>query len=267
MRSNAIHFDIECIQAIYFIKIVRVRDNVSLNRKSEVSAYGTFINKAGFTYRSEASIEWGNGESILGVLVMMNPGEATPETNESIGLAKDGYVDRSPLKIDKTMRKIISIFEQSVFAEQPINGKLIIYNLFNLQKANSKEAVHTLKQLKLDDPVLNSLIKDHDQIRKTLIMSPWVWIGWGCKNTLPLRKLQKQWLHLIDEVNAYKFGVQGNHSLDYYHPNQWIPNRQAMYTIKILKQFKLFHKNKSTTKGMPITTKSLGNNKPVFDEI
>jgi len=241
--------------------------SVRLNRKNEVSAHGTFINKGGFTYRSEASIEWGDGESILGVLVMMNPGEAAPETKESIGLVKDGYVDRSPLKIDTTMRKIISIFEQSVFAEQPINGKLIIYNLFNLQKANSKEAVQTLRRLKLDDPVLNSLSKDHDQIRKTLSMSPWVWIGWGCKNDLSLRKLQKQWLHLIDEIGVYKFGIQGNHQLDFYHPHQWIPDRQQIYTIEILKQFELFHKKKAIVKVISTTTKKLNDKELIIDEV
>lgn len=261
-------FDIESIQIGFNIKnTFEVRDSVSLEKNSEVNVYGDFVKIADHTYRTEASIEWGSGDRVLGVLVMMNPGEAEPITRESKRLVEEGRIVRSPLKVDRTMRKIITIFEQSVFAKQSINGKLIIYNLFNLQKPDSNEAIQALKNLSLDDPILNSLVKETGRIRKTLKLAPWVWIGWGCKDNQMLRVLQKQWLHIIDEVGVHKFGVPGSKPLDFYHPNQWTSDMQQKYTLAILEQFKLNEKNRTMIKDESVFPKRTATNEPIVNEI
>lgn len=126
------------------------------------------------------------------------------------------------------MRQLTSVVYK-IYKEQPqLDGRLYIYNLFNLQNPTSVPAIEAFEELtskgKLNGNHLTVTIKD-------LKEHPWILLGWGCMNKakwINLKQVKLNWLQLIKESGIKSFGKRNGKGDKYYHPCPRSKNRVAM---------------------------------------
>jgi hypothetical protein len=205
-----------------------------VNQKPQ--AYGTFIKKGNRLYRTEAYIEWGNSEGIIGTVIMLNPGSAKLQIDE----LHDETPVHNKLTIDPTMESLIQIIEDLYSGAEQIKGRLYIYNLFPLQNAKSSNAVTEFEKLWLEnESIVKTLPKSKDEIVRQINHSPWVLLGWGCGHRSPyLDGLKSQWLDIISETKTPLLGKVGKSKMDYYHPRPQLQSKQIEYRDELKQQFK-----------------------------
>ncbi|MCZ2260649.1 hypothetical protein [Sporosarcina sp. G11-34] len=205
-------------------------------------AYGTFVKKKNKLYRTEAYIEWGNSEEILGTVIMLNPGSASLKINTF----NDEVPVHNELKIDPTMKSLIQMLEAFHNETGRIKGRLYIYNLFPLQNPKMSKAMNELEELWLEnEPLVKFLPKSKDQLVKQVDQSPWVLLGWGCGPKTPnLTALIDQWLDIINQTKTPVLGKKGKSPLDYHHPRPQLQTKQIEYQLELKRQFDQLTKDK-----------------------
>ena len=208
-----------------------------------VKGQGTFIKKGKNIFRPEAYIQWGNSDSILGTVVMLNPGSAK--------LQFDKLPENSPVHgeiiIDPTMKAVIKLMEELHENTQDLEGRLYIYNLFPLQNPSSDDAVKNFEELwKENEQMVKSFPNKIEILRDRLDKSPWVLVGWGCgKSTGNLDRIKNKWLELIKESNTHIIGKQGKDKLAFYHPRPCIQSQQIEYRKEIKEQYDKIFKSET----------------------
>lgn len=197
-------------------------------------AKGTFIKRNNTIFRTEAYIQWGNSDEVLGTVLMQNPGSATADISINENEERLGN-----LHIDPTIKHLIEILEKA-YPQEKLIGRVYIYNLFSLRNGNGKSSIAEFNELwARDEPLVKGFPKPRDELIKTLQQSQWVLLGWGCGNTnLNLNTLKLQWLDLINEADTVIIGKKGNRALDYHHPRPQLQSSQKEYKSFIVTQLK-----------------------------
>ncbi|WKB36113.1 hypothetical protein QS257_02230 [Terrilactibacillus sp. S3-3] len=136
---------------------------------NQPKAFGSFMLRGGHAFRTSAYIQWGRSQESLGAVLMLNPGSAgfaanNPELREK--LTRFGAA-MGRLQTDPTMNQLIRIIEKIYKDRSSIEGRLYIYNLFNLQETNSDAAVSEFEAL-VDDGrlMLNESLISADELRR-----------------------------------------------------------------------------------------------------
>ncbi|MGD7045974.1 hypothetical protein [Jeotgalibacillus proteolyticus] len=174
-------------------------------------AYGSFLEEKGYTFRTSAFLQWGQGTNSLGSFLLLNPGSSEPLKKSGFTNAEEVY----ELKVDPTMRQIGRLVSR-INESKPMDGRVQIYNLFSFKNPNSKSAINlyeTISQLQ-DTTILNEL-----PLLEELKQHPWMCYGWGIHKTsyrhLSVRK--EKWLNHVKDSKIPTFGKLHSNGYDYYH--------------------------------------------------
>ena len=116
---------------------------------NQPKAYGTFIKRGDYTFRTSAYIQWGQSEKSIGACLLLNPGSADfIKINPNlINELNTSFKTEGEITPDPTMDQLILMVEGIYGKEKPISGRFHIYNLFNLQNAKSMNAVEQFEAL------------------------------------------------------------------------------------------------------------------------
>ena len=219
---------------------------------NQPKAYGTFIKRGEYTFRTSSYIQWGNSEQSIGASLLLNPGSAQLDKELLNELNLTGSAQGGIRSTDPTMKQLIRLIEGTHSSEQhAINGRFYLYNLFSLQEASSKKAIEHFEYL-IDSKIcnMNSFLCSV----KELESHPWILLGWGVeRNTrwTNFELMKKKWLELIKESNIPSFGKRHPKSNNYYHPCPLIPTKQPA----MLENLSRIYKSEIETRSASITPK------------
>lgn len=251
------------------VKTIEMRGDTMIKQVAiqQPRAYGIFVEKKNRLYRTEAYIEWGNSEEIIGTVIMLNPGSASLKMNT---FNVETHVP-SELNIDPTMKSLINMIESFYNDTGRVKGRLYIYNLFPLQNPKMSKALDELEELWLEnEPLVKFLPKPKDQLIQRFEKSPWVLLGWGCgRKTSNITALIDQWMELINQTKTTILGKRGKSLLDYHHPRPQLQSKQIEYQLELKQQFDQLTNHKRKLKYIGIQDVSwerhLENFQPVED--
>ena len=215
---------------------------------SNPKAYGTFIKRGDNIYRTSAFIQWENSEQSIGACLLLNPGSATLDNELLYSLDTVGQASGWIKTEDPTMVQLISFVEKIYSENQPISGRLHIYNLFDLQNTQSQNAIDQFEELvesgqyDLDESLVTiNELKSH----------PWILLGWGVKREKRWKNLQHikgKWLELIVDSKTSAFGKKHKKNNEYYHPCPLIPTKRPMMIEELVSIYK--HKFNAIKEGI-----------------
>lgn len=206
-----------------------------------VKALGIFIKKGDNIFRTEAYIQWGNSDNIIGSVLMLNPGSAKLESKT--------FENNSPthgeIIIDPTMKSLIKLVEEFHYGIENLEGRLYIYNLFPLQNTHNDDAVKKFQLLwNQNEGLVKSFPKERELLLEQFRKSPWILVGWGCgKSTNNLNLVKNKWMKLIEESGVPVIGKMGKGKLNFYHPRPHIQSQQIEYRNEIKEQYNRLLKN------------------------
>jgi hypothetical protein len=163
-----------------------------------VSAFGTFQSLNKKVFRTEAYLQWGNSEELIGLVIMLNPGSSRLASdrewdtfNSACEVGKNLSIT-GQLKMDNTMEALVDIFSK---INPDLNGKLEIYNLFNYRCGNSDEAINSYQSLISEEEYSSFLHSTSPNIA----LYPWVWVAWSEKDAAILNNRKNEILRKIPE--------------------------------------------------------------------
>ncbi|MET1248966.1 hypothetical protein ABWW58_09285 [Sporolactobacillus sp. STCC-11] len=190
----------------------------------QLKAHGTFEMRGINIYRTSAFIQWGDSDQSLGACLLLNPGSASLDVKLMRKLERSGVASGS-INIDPTMEQLIKFLEK-INSEQPISGRLYIYNLFTLKNTKSQNAMKQLKDaVATGEYKLTESLVASSELRK----HPWILLGWGVDKFNHLGKqIKDAWLERIRESGIRSFGKKHVYRDDYYHPCPLIPTKRPL---------------------------------------
>ncbi|MGD6818755.1 hypothetical protein [Metabacillus sp. 84] len=191
-------------------------------------AYGTFTQKGNDIFRTSAYIQWGSSTESLGACLLLNPGSSTGSSTGEI----------TEITIDPTMKQLVSFVQRVYEGEQPISGRLHIYNLFNLRDASSIKAIEKFEKLVSSGEYHpeESLITIDD-----LKMHPWILLGWGVmykSKWRHLKTIKDNWIKLILDSDIPSFGKTHKNRKDFYHPCPLISTQRPLMLEELIRHYK-----------------------------
>lgn len=194
--------------------------------------FARYLSENGLNFRLNTVLQFGDSWTIIGATVLINPGSAKPikDVNgqenhwlSQICHKEDSWFEFSP---DSTMRQLEKIFNGwYVGNEKPLDGVILLFNLFNLRDQNlnnalSKQKICQSKHLFISDSDID-LLKGINK----------VYLGWG-KTIRSNKELslisEKIFSHLYTNLKYYL-----SESFDdnpFYHPG--FINRSFKRNIK-----------------------------------
>ena len=202
---------------------------------TEPKAYGTFIKKGNYIFRTSAYLQWGDSEKSVGACLLLNPGSAKLDDEISSVLEVTGFAS-GLIKCDPTMKQLISLVEK-IYGKD-VSGRLHIYNLFNLKYAQSENAVNLFENLVQTGQynITDSLVSLEE-----LKTHPWILLGWGVKREsrwVNLELIKKQWKQLILESEIPSFGKKHPKRDDYDHPCPLISTKRGVLLEELVSIYK-----------------------------
>lgn len=205
---------------------------------NQPKAFGAFIKRGDYTFRTSAYIQWGESKKSIGSCLLLNPGSAKLDDHLIHLLEKDGAGIGFIKIADPTMKQLIKLVEGIYGPETLINGRFHIYNLFNLQNTDSNHAIDQFEYLVEcgEYDITESLIS-----LKELQAHPWILLGWGVSlkpSWKNLERIKKSWRNLISESRVPSFGKKHKKTDDYYHPCPLIPTHQSPLLSELITLYK-----------------------------
>ncbi len=193
--------------------------------KQAVKGYGVFTKKGNYVYRTEAYLQWGLSEKTIGTVIMLNPGTASEK-----GRLIENELQCFEVNLDPTMHTIVSVINKA-YKDQPLEGRVYIYNLFALQNPRDREAIHLYNELwSTNEPLICDLPMAKEELLQRFNEGSWIWLAWGCEESSKrLRDKKELFFNLVNESNAKIIGLKGNSKLKYYHPLARIPRKNEKF--------------------------------------
>ncbi|MBT0881935.1 hypothetical protein [Campylobacter sp. 2018MI13] len=123
-----------------------------------MKVYAQFFNDNGNEFRLNTLLCFGTSSELIGSIVMLNPGSATPNDNVAdLEKISNFYKDKKQIDLgnwkffspDSTMRQVEKMFNGSYIGKpKELNGVIQIFNLFNLKNQNLNQAIYDLNTIK-----------------------------------------------------------------------------------------------------------------------
>lgn len=158
----------------------------------------------------------------IGIVIMMNPGSSEQLHRDCHGL--------QIAKPDPTMEAIEKCWDRAfeiVNITKPRVGYIEIFNLFNICKPKSEEAVRIYKRYKhLAEENQYMETKTDNIINSIPNETPWTWLAWGCKKDPVLdnrrKEIEEEIYRQIPENKIIKLKCKNNEN-GFRHPKPQIP--------------------------------------------
>ena len=194
----------------------------------------------GFQYRWRTILQFGESWEVIGSIVMKNPGSAKPLPNclsenelKALSYFDNSYTPWYRFTSDNTMQNIERLFVAKNNGN-PLNGVILVFNLFNIRNADLDIAIKSCIEAK--EPILSTIDDDIETMRK--FNTP-IYIGWGA-----LGKDQR----FIEKAKAIfqfvRYEMKQNYLLPefkdnrFYHPQYMMGRgKNRIHSRYILKSF------------------------------
>jgi hypothetical protein len=206
---------------------------------NQPKAFGSFIKRGEYTFRTKAYIQFGKSEKSVGSCLLLNPGSANFDKKSELYHKLQAFGSAvGAINTDNTTKQLIKFVEGIYGTEKPVNGRFHIYNLFTLQNTASSHAVEQFEDL-VDSGEYNiteSLVSIIE-----LMSHPWVLLGWSVESKPSWRNfeiIKEHWRNLLTEAKIPTFGKKHKKSEDYYHPCPLIPTHQPTMLADLITIYK-----------------------------
>lgn len=182
-----------------------------------MKVYARYFTEYGLNFRRDTILQFGECWDIIGAAVLINPGSAKPigdVGSDTIARLADitGHSDSwQEFSADPTMGQLAKIFGGWYAGEdKPLNGCILLFNLFNLRDKNLNEALELQKDCKSEHLFTTetdlSRLADIDRI----------YLGWGNTGKYQLRQFAEP---IFDAVKAKCPYLDPDFNRNaYYHP-------------------------------------------------
>ncbi|MEH7176531.1 hypothetical protein [Neobacillus vireti] len=177
-----------------------------------MQVHGLFEQRENLIFRKSAYLQWGDSKEVIGSIILHNPGGAKLEKNlwNDLNSGKitvaEGQITRDLGKInliEKVMKKVFT----------PLEGRLLLLNLFNIVESDPDLAIEKFHSVK-DDPLYSELLYPNISLLSDI---PWIWIAWTTNESRIeelIERIEPQLISLphkrfigdIDEKPHRKFG-------------------------------------------------------------
>jgi hypothetical protein len=160
-----------------------------------------------FRYDTVFQSEKGPG-NVLGLIYMMNPGDARPESDELFKvLSTTEYETKKPVvtKADRTMDKVMRLIKQAYEENNimlPEKYTFHVENLFNIREKNSDEAKRLVKKLSGVDTLMY-------RARDLQNTYQFVWIAWG-NIDIQIKKQNQILSKYTNAITVHKLNYKGD---------------------------------------------------------
>lgn len=202
-----------------------------------MKVYARYFTKNGLEFRLDTVLQFGNNWDIVGAAVLINPGSAKPiagvdhETASQLSIVtglKGNWQQFSP---DATMGQLAKIFSGWYAGKTlPINGCILLFNLFNLRDKNLSEALELQKNCHSE-----YLFSTETDIRRMAEVER-IYLGWGNAGKYQLRQYAEPIFEAVKARCPY-LDADFNRNA-FYHPGY--VNRSYKHnptTQKLVKSF------------------------------
>lgn len=169
-----------------------------------MKVYARYFTEDGLNFRLSTVLQFGESREIIGAAVLINPGSARPiadvdeETVDHLH-AITGYDDNwKQFSPDATMGQLAKIFSGwYVGDEKPLDGCILLFNLFNLRDKNLAEALELQKNCSSDH-----LFSTEADISRMADVSR-IYLGWGNTGKYQLRQYAEPIFEAVKEKCTY----------------------------------------------------------------
>ncbi|MFJ5762750.1 hypothetical protein ACIQAA_27200 [Neobacillus sp. NPDC093182] len=165
-----------------------------------MKGFGTYENFKDRLYRKEAYLQWGHSENTLGVILLHNPGSVALKNKKLWTEINNGKVNIAFGELDILQNDpLIRVKDIIEYAFEEPDGRLYIYNLFNLVDSNRQTAYETYEKIMNETPT--ELLYP---VLEKLIDSPWIWLAWTVSppNKIYVKSYENLALQMIQELEA-----------------------------------------------------------------
>lgn len=182
-----------------------------------MKVYARYFSENGLNFRLNTILQFGDSWDVIGAAVLINPGSAKPIADiddevanhvSSLTGLTDNWQQFSP---DSTMGQLAKIFSGWYAGEDsPLNGCILLFNLFNLRDKNLAEAVELQKDCGSEH--LFSTEKDLKRLENV----DKIYLGWGNTGKYQLRQYAEP---IFDAVKAKCAYLDADFNRNaFYHP-------------------------------------------------
>lgn len=203
-----------------------------------MKVYARYFSENGLNFRLNTVLQFGDSWDVIGAAVLINPGSAQPAGDvsedelrhlEAITTQTDYW---RLFTADPTMNQLEKIFNGWYLGkETPLNGVILLFNLFNLRDKNLSQALELQKSC--DSTLLFSTDADIEALKAT----DRIYLGWGNTGKGALRDCAQQIFEAVKPRLAYYVADDFNRNA-FYHPGYVNRSyRHNQTTQRILTQF------------------------------
>lgn len=169
-----------------------------------MKVYARYFTEDGLNFRLSTVLQFGESWGIIGAAVLINPGSARPIADVDEGTVEhlraitehsDNWKQFSP---DATMGQLAKIFSGWYAGEEkPLDGCILLFNLFNLRDKNLAEALELQKKCNSDH-----LFSTEADISRMADVSR-IYLGWGNTGKYQLRQYAEPIFEAVKEKCPY----------------------------------------------------------------
>ena len=177
-------------------------------------------------YRWRTLLQFGSSWNIIGSIVMLNPGSSKTKQSKPIidskTIKKLDLFDQSEnwyeFTTDPTMGLVEQLFSiyygQNTKEEQPLNGVIQVFNLFNIMDARPDSAIRKIKEIKSASH--HNLFTIENDIKE--LKAP-IYLGWGGfgNNPVIISNAQRFFEVTLHEYSQNYLDKEFSNNL-FYHP-------------------------------------------------
>lgn len=178
---------------------------------------------------------------------MLNPGSSNfidPKLTVKLNVEFKAFGE---VKTDPTMEQLIKLVERIYKDKKQIQGKLHIYNLFDIQCASASKAIAKFEELvnaekyRIDETLVS---------KEELQSHPWILLGWSVEyraHWKNLKAIKLKWRKLIDSSRIPVFGKKHKKRDDYYHPCPLISTKRPEMLDDLISLYEEISRSRKST--------------------
>lgn len=183
-----------------------------------MKVFARYFSENDLNFRCNTVLQFGDSWDVIGAAVLINPGSAKPVgdvdacTLEKLASITGETTEWHSFTVDSTMRQLEKIFNGGYVGDAtPLNGVILLFNLFNLRDKNLAEALELHKTCK--SPYLFTTETDIDSLKSI----DRIYLGWGGAGRYNLRCQAEQIFNAVKDKCNYYLDTNFNKNA-FYHP-------------------------------------------------
>lgn len=217
--------------------VLLINLTLTLSASNAMKVYARYFSDKDLNFRLDTILQFGSSWDVVGAAVLINPGSACPiaeiDCKTTAHLSSiAGHADCwKEFSADATMRQLAKIFTGWYAGEdKPLNGCILLFNLFNLRDKNLTEALELQKNCKSEHLFSTEAdIARLDDVER-------IYLGWGNPGKYQLRQYAEPIFEKVKSKCSYLDTTFDRNA--FYHPGYINRSyKRNIITQRIVKSF------------------------------